>query len=122
VIHDLDLKLSNGVRVSVREDEGNKLVVFDQNVRSISLEPQEASRLGASLYRSDSESIIPVLARLAESGFFDAPRSLPEIRDQVRQTCPELRGNSLIMALRRLSDKHVLGRTGKRRHYLYSRA
>lgn len=114
------LKVASGVRVSVTEDEGNKLLAFDQNVRAIALEPTEAARIGASLYRSKRMSVFPRLVSLVESGFFKQHRTFTEVRKTVKSLEPNIKSPALTMALRSFCNKGILSRVGRRRNYMYT--
>lgn len=105
--------------VSVSEDQGNKLLVFDQPVRTLSLDPVEAAKIGASLYRDKRAAIFQSLVSLVESGFFDTPRSFVEVRGALEELCPKVRPSSVVMSLATLCHKHIIRRTGKRRNYMY---
>jgi hypothetical protein len=119
--NDMQLKLANGVTVSIREDEGTKLLVFDHNVRAIALESTEATRIGALLYRSKNSVIFPTLVSLVESGFFDQPRTFVDVRNTMRSLNPNTKLSSLSMALSKLHEKKILSRTGNQRQYVYRR-
>jgi hypothetical protein len=118
----LELKLANGIKISVSEDEGMKLLKFDQPVRAIALVPDEATRLGASLYRSKRIVLLPALLKLLEAHFFDKPRSFGEIRTALTALNLSVKSSSLTMALSTLHRKKFLSRTGKPRAYVYARA
>jgi len=115
----VNLRVSSGVRVSINEDQGTKVLVFDQPVRALSLEPEEAAKIGASLYRDKRSAILPNLVTLVESGFFNTPRSFVEIRGALEELCPKVRPSSVVMSLATLNHKHIIRRTGKRRNYMY---
>ena len=118
----MNLQLANGVKVTVREENGNKVLLFDQSVRALDLEPTEAAQIGASLYRSKNTIVFPVVVRLMETGFFNHPRTFKEVVGAVHGENPTIRANSVIMVLRILISKGLLSRTGKRRSYLYRKA
>ncbi len=117
----MNLKVSSGVRISIGEDQGTKVMIFDQPVRTLSLEPDEAAKIGASLYRDKRSAIFPSLVTLVESGFFDEPRTLVEIRSALKSFSPNLRPSSVVMSLTTLCHKRIINRTGKRRNYRYKR-
>ncbi len=116
------LKLANGVTVAIREDEGQKVLVFDQNVRAIALEPEEATQIGASLYRSKNTVILPNLVHLIESRFFDQARTFTDIRKELTKGVPNAKSSSLVMALNSLVAKQILIRSGKRGEFVYKKS
>jgi hypothetical protein len=118
----MEVKLANGVTVRISEDEGQKLLVFDQNVRAMALAPNEAAQIGASLYRSRKTSVFPAMMRLVEKGFFDRPQVFPEIRKAIHTICPDAKPSGLTMSLKALVGKRILIRTGDRRSYAYKKA
>ena len=115
----MNMRVMSGVRVSVTEDQGTKVLAFDQPVRTISLEPQEAARIGASLYRDKRAKLFSALVNLVESGFLDEPKSFAEIRLSLQHDLPNLRSSSVVMSLATLCRKGVIERSGKRRNYRY---
>jgi len=116
------MRLANGVDLTIREDEGHKVLIFSQNVRALDLEPNEATHIGASLYRSKNSVVFPNVVRLLEAGFFDTPKTFKEIGEAIHRESPEVRSNSVVMVLRILCGKGLLSRTGKRCNYVYKKA
>jgi hypothetical protein len=115
-------RLANGVNLMIKDENGHKILLFDQNVRALDLEPLEATQIGASLYRSRNTVVYPVVVHLLETGFFNVPRTFKEVADAVHKENPAIRANSVIMVLRILHGKALLSRTGKRRNYQYKKA
>lgn len=118
----MHMKLANGVDLKIRSEGEHRCLVFDQNVRVLDLEPREATKIGASLYRAKNSVVYPTVVRLMESGFFNTPRAFKEIASAIRKENPEMRANSVVMVLRILCGKGLLTRTGKRRNYTYKKA
>jgi hypothetical protein len=120
-IGNLHMRLANGVDITIRSDGEHRLLLFDQNVKVLDLEPKEATQIGASLYRAKSSVVYPVVVGLVETGFFDTPRTFREVANAARKENPSLKGNSVVMVLRILCAKGLLSRTGKRRNYVYKK-
>ncbi len=118
----MEMKLTNGVRVSILDEEGQKVVKFDQPVRVIELDPREATHIGASLYRSKRITLLPYLLNLAETGFFETPRSFGEVKSKLSQLNIKATSGTVTMCLAALVNKGLLARTGKRRSYAYASA
>jgi hypothetical protein len=118
----MEMKLGNGVRVSILDEEGQKVVKFDQPVRVIELDLREASHIGASLYRSKRITLLPYLLNLAESGFFATPRTFGEVKSKLSQLNIKATSGAVTMCLVALVNKRLLSRTGKRRNYAYESA
>jgi len=118
----MELKLASGVKVGVTNDEGNKVLSFNEPVRIVALTPIEASKIGLSLNHSKKSSVLPTLVEVIESGYLNDPRSLPQVRKQVTRLNPKVRSNSLTMALTSMVKTGVLTRSGKRGCYAYRRS
>jgi len=117
----MELKLANGVKVGIVDEEGSKVLRFNEPVRVLALTPNEASKIGVSLNRSKRATVLPALNELIESKFLDTPRSLPEIRGETTKLNPSVKPSGLVMALNALSAKAVLKRSGKQGNYTYRR-
>jgi len=118
----MKIKLVNGVTVSVSDEEGQKVLKFDQPVRVIALDPTEASYIGASLYRSKRITLLPHLVSLVELGFFRTPRTFRDVKTELTRLNLKATSGTVTMCLAALVHKGVLSRTGKRRHYAYASA
>jgi hypothetical protein len=115
----MELKLASGVKVGVTDDEGNKVLRFNEPVRAVALTPEEASKIGVSLNRSKRLRVLPTLSDLIESGFLDKPKSFPEIRKEMIKLNPSVKASSLTMALVLMTQKRILTRSGKPGSYTY---
>jgi hypothetical protein len=122
VYEGLELKLASGVKLGIADDEGNKVIRFNQPVKVVALTLDEASRVGVTLNRSRRLVILPTLIDLVETGFLDKPKSLPQIREELTKLNIKMKGSSLPMALNGLARKHVLIRNGKLGFYTYRKA
>jgi hypothetical protein len=118
----MELKLASGVKVDVVNDEGNKVLRFNEPVRVVALTPIEASKIGVSLNRSKKSTVLPALAEVIESGFLNESKSLPQVRKEVAKLNPDVKGSSLTMALTSMVRTGILKRSGKRGCYAYHRS
>ena len=119
---EVELKSSSGVKISVQNEEGSKTLVFDRNVRIISLQEAEAARIGAALYKSGNAVISPTLVDLIATGFFDQKKSFKEVREAMKALNPHTKPSSLTMALGAMCEKRLLVRTGPKGKYAYQKS
>ena len=115
----MNLKLSNGVRISVQNNGASRLLLFDRPVRVVELTKEESMKLGVSLTKNRQTGVTEELRKLIESGFFSEPRSFRSIKTELFQRGAETKATSLNMILTKMVRKGELRRKGQKRSYLY---
>lgn len=115
----MNLKLSSGIRVSIKENETSKFLLFDRPVRVIELTKEETIKLGSSLIGSWQTGVTAELRNLISSRFFSEPKSFSDIKTELFQKEVKTKATSLNTILTKMVKRGELKRIGKKRSYLY---
>lgn len=116
----MEVRLCSGIRISLQENDGFKLLFFDRPVKGMELSQKESAQLGAFLLKGDGHfGVTAELRNLINAGFFANPRNFSAIKSAIIQKEVEVTATSLNRVLTKLVDREELVREGQKGAFLY---
>lgn len=116
----MKLKTKVGIEVNlVNEVGGSQILMFERPIHAIQLTSKESSILGSTLIQVKEERPMDALRGLKEKGFFNTPRTLGKIRDELEKCDVPIMSSSLGALLDKMIKKGELKRKKGSRGYEY---
>lgn len=98
----------------------SKTLFFSKPVRGVELNQYECTQLASCLStRENGPRPMAVIRHLLQDGYFDDPRSLPNVRDELRASGIHIRSSVISALLSDLVSEDEILKRGARRGYLY---
>ena len=115
------LLLRNGLSVEIVPiTRSSKTVFFSRTIRGVELTREQCERLSELLSsREDTPRPMIILRKLASGGYFDNPRNLSAVRDELASYRVYLRPSAINVLLKEMTARKELHRQGKRGTYEY---
>lgn len=116
------LLLRNGLSVEVVPiTRSSKTVFFSRTIRGVELTREQCERLSEMLSsKEDTPRPMVILRKLLSGGYFDNPRNLSAVRDELTSYRVYLRPSAINVLLKEMTARKELNRQGKRGTYEYN--
>lgn len=107
------------VKVSIRDNDRGKIVLFDRPVVQMELSAEESARIGSFLLKNINRGLTAEIRILIEDGFFQKEKKFNEIQKKLEEKGLTVKPDSLAVILSKMSRRRELKRLGNIRRYKY---